>query len=154
MFENDHRTNQEYGEGEFVYPVKEKTNPSFSQPVPRLTSSLEREGDIDFLMSAMGCHCQEMTVKNMSQIVSTGERERVIHSPPFIVQDAYKLCLHVALSQNDVAIAIKIMKGERDKQLAWPFNYIVIFRLKNQGGGQDKAKMFRCEKNGFRLKNS
>lgn len=151
MLEVDH------GEGELVCPIREETDPSFSQPVPKLTPALEREGDIDFLMNTIDCLCKEMSLENMNRILSTGPGERgtVVHSPLF-VHHGYTLCLHVALCRNNnIAIGITIMKGaERDKHLVWPFNMIVVLRLKNQSGGQDRTKMFRCEKNGSRLKNS
>lgn len=143
-----------YVGGKVVSPVTEEGDPSFSQLVPKATCSFNFKREMEFLKNAINFHREEMEIKYMEQILS-GERERLIHSPPFIVdRRGYKLCLHIALYHNNFSIAIKIMKGERDKQLVWPFNMIVIIRLHNQSGDEDKIKMFRCEKNGPRLRDS
>lgn len=136
-----------------VSPIMEETDPSFSQPLPEFTSPLQREKDIDFLMKISNSQCEKVPIKYMAKILSE-DRGRLINTPPFIARlHGCTLCLHVALDQKNVSIGIKLMKGDRDKQLAWPFNMIVVLRLENQSGGEDRVKMFRCEKN-LHLKDS
>ena len=148
------RREQKWKKDKLVLPIMEESDPSFSQQLPEFISSLKMHEKADFLELITYCQCEEMLMKNMNQIMSR-ERCRPVHSRPFIAKHhGCKFCLHVAMDKGNVSVGIQLMKGDRDKHLVWPFSMIVIVELKNQDGGKDRVKMFRCEKNRTQLKDS
>lgn len=99
-----------------------------------------------------------MTIADTRRLFSESN-PRVINSPPFTVTNCamslcYKMCIRVKISKTDVAIGVAIMSGANDRQLLWPFSMIVMFRLINQRGKEDRVKVFRSDRNGHRLKES
>jgi hypothetical protein len=134
----------------------EETDPcASSRLVPELTWPLKKHKNFDFLVKLTHCQFEEMVVEDIN-LMLTGHNDLPVQSPPFQVKHhGCNSCLHLALIQGKFSMGMAIMKGDRDKHIPWPFNMIVIFQLKNQSaGGQDEVKMFRCDKNGSRLKDS
>lgn len=130
----------------------EEGEASYSQQVPELVYPLKTREDIDFIKDIMYCQCEEMRIRSIYRIMSRNEG-RPIYSPPFIAKHhGCKLCLRVAFGQESISIGVQLMKGDKDKQFAWPFNMIVVLQLKNESGMDDRVKMFRSEKNRSQLK--
>jgi hypothetical protein len=59
-------------------------------------------------------------------------------SKPFYsdTQPSYKLCLSVRASEN-LSVIIRLVRGEFDRQLDWPFNANITIKLKNHGRGRN-----------------
>ncbi len=120
--------------------------------MPALPSKFSRDYEdlTHFLCETTYCHLEEVHINNMEEILS-GE-PRTINSHIFSVKlYEYRMCLQVRIG-TDISIGIILMKGRNDKSLVWPFNMIVLFRLKNLSGGECRVKMFRCDKNGSKIK--
>ena len=131
--------------------VQQTGDHSVSEPVPHGISSLRVEDDLKFLLDATFCDPYKIAIKNMQAILS-GDHE--VNDTPFVGDHLkYKLCLYVRSHKGYLAIGLRILKSDGDKNLVWPFKSIVVFRLINQSGEtEDIIKMFRSEKNASQLK--
>lgn len=107
---------------------------------------------MQFLLVKTCCHREKMHLKDFTW---RKMQLRPVYSPVFIIKKyRYYACLLVQLSDEIMSVGIRLMKGKEDKNLVWPFNMIVMFRLKNLNDGQDVVKMFRSDRNASRLKES
>ena len=72
-------------------------------------------------------------------------------SKPFYsdTQPSYKLCLSVRASEN-LSVFIRLMRGEFDRQLDWPFNANITIKLKNHGRGRNWGRKITF-RNGHRV---
>ena len=105
-----------------------------------------------FLLRTTSSDRHEETVTNMEKLLSGGT-PRPIYCPPFTInQHHYRACLQVRLPKESVSLSVVIMESEKDKNPTWPFGMTVILRLVNQSGQKHREKMFRCDKNGSRLR--
>ena len=130
--------------------IQAQRSGSYAQPVPPSESTLSNEDDMRFILAKTCCHRERMNLKDMSLVKA---HPRPIHSPVFIIElYRYYACLLVILGGENLSVGLRIMKGRDDKELVWPFNMIVMFRLRNLNGREDLVRMFRCDRNISRLK--
>lgn len=143
-----------FPEGEIVKPIEERDPHSISTQVPLYRAVFTMDEDLRFLRKTICCHHEELCINGIQlKRMLSEENSRPTNYPPFTVDHfGYKTCLQIRLDHDNVSISIAIMKGERDKQLVWPFGMVIIFRLKNLSGGHHREKMFRCDRNGYRLR--
>ena len=72
-------------------------------------------------------------------------------SKPFYsdTQPSYKLCLSVRASGN-LSVFVRLVRGEFDRQLDWPFNANITIKLKNHGRGRNWGRKITF-RNGHRV---
>ena len=72
-------------------------------------------------------------------------------SKPFYsgIEPSYKLCLSVRASEN-LSVFVRLMRGEFDDELDWPFNANITIQLMNHGSGRDWQRKIKF-RNGHRV---
>ena len=120
--------------------------------MPGSRSGVDKEDCLRFLLKTTGSDRREEIIPNMERLLSS-DAPGSINCPPFIINHHdYRACLQVRLPGESVSLSVAIVKSEKDKNLTWPFGMTVIFRLVNQSSRKHREKMFRCDKNGSRLR--
>ena len=140
---------------ELIRACEECGNPSFSERVPPFPmSKLMLQNAMDLMLTATQSHIKNLIVTNVHEKLQTGRiEEKCIFTIPSTEKHEYNLVVKVAIHES-VAVSMAILKGDKDKALIWPFNKSVIFRVTNQRGKPDKTRMFRCDRNAVRFKES
>ncbi len=130
------------------YPVQASdSNHLLEERVPPIGYGIDTKKSLDFLLDATSAVYKDFLVRGVN-----GSEKILRESMPFLC-NGYKLRVQVKIDE-DVSLSIVIMKGERDRNLPWPFDYQVLFRLINQRGNYDIRKMFRSDTNGARFKDA
>ena len=93
---------------------------------------------------------KNMSLDSVKRLLSE-TNSRTVNSHIFTAQ-GYCVCIQVGFGAEQISAGIALMKGTNDKSQAWPFNMIVIFRLKNLSGGKHFVRMFRCDRNTSRCR--
>ena len=115
--------------------------------MPPIGCGIDIQKSLDFLLDATS------TVRKYFLVRGVNRQEKILRKSEPFQCNGYKLCVQVEIDE-DVSLSIVIMKGERDRNLPWPFDYQVLFRLINQRGNYDIRKMFRSDTNGARFKDA
>ena len=88
-----------------------------------------------------------LIMSNYAAYSSGRKRGKFWVSKPFHsgLQPSYQLCLSVLASKDPISVHVRLMRGNFDDQLYWPFNAEIIIKLINHGRGKDwmKTILFR-----------
>ena len=92
-----------------------------------------------------------LIMSNYSAYSAGRARQEYWVSKPFYsgIQPSYKLCLSVRVSRN-LSVYVRLMRGEFDDQLAWPFNANITIQLVNHGRGMNYQRIIPFQ-NGRRV---